>query len=200
MKSLKSLIVCGLLALTSSAFAQTFTMTFPDVTIEKGNSASMTITFKSEVTPTGWQMYLYLPEGITLDEDEYELFNSNRKHDIDFTEAGDGAMMLIMSAGTKTFEMEASEGDLCSLTLKADDTFTGSATATVKKIAIADVNGTQYNLGSDVTFNITEAGATGINSLNAEDSNEPAFNLAGQKVSNNYKGIVVKNGKKAIVK
>ena len=41
---------------------------------------------------------------------------------------------------------------------------------------------------------------TGINSLNADNSNEPAFNLAGQQVGKNYKGIVVKNGKKTLVK
>jgi hypothetical protein len=70
----------------------------------------------------------------------------------------------------------------------------------VKKIAIADKNGKQYNMASDASFTITAGEGTGIESLNAEDSNEPAFNLAGQQVSKNYKGIVVKNGKKAIVK
>ena len=34
--------------------------------------------------------------------------------------------------------------------------------------------------------------------FDADDSNEPAFNLAGQKVSKNYKGIIVKNGKKVM--
>jgi hypothetical protein len=53
-----------------------------------------------------------------------------------------------------------------------------------------------------IEVNITVAGSdpTGINSLNAEDSNEPAFNLAGQKVSNNYKGIVVKRGYKYVAR
>lgn len=42
---------------------------------------------------------------------------------------------------------------------------------------------------------------TAINGVNAAtNAAAPAFNLAGQRVSNGYKGVVVKNGKKYIVK
>lgn len=43
---------------------------------------------------------------------------------------------------------------------------------------------------------------TGINNITTEatDVNAPAFNLAGQRVNAAYKGIVVKNGKKYVVK
>lgn len=43
---------------------------------------------------------------------------------------------------------------------------------------------------------------TGINNITTEaaDANAPAFNLAGQRVNAAYKGIVVKNGKKYVVK
>lgn len=44
---------------------------------------------------------------------------------------------------------------------------------------------------------------TGINAINFNDAllgNEPAYNLAGQRVAKNYKGIVVRNGKKTINK
>jgi len=41
---------------------------------------------------------------------------------------------------------------------------------------------------------------TGINKVEAdtEDVNAPAYNLAGQRVNNSYKGIIIKNGKKYI--
>jgi len=43
--------------------------------------------------------------------------------------------------------------------------------------------------------------ATGINNVAAEKaSNDVIFNVAGQRVNNNYKGVVVKNGKKFIQK
>ncbi|MDE6807553.1 MAG: hypothetical protein K2I98_03725, partial [Prevotella sp.] len=42
---------------------------------------------------------------------------------------------------------------------------------------------------------------TGINTINAEaNGNAASFNLAGQKVSEAYKGIIVKNGKKVMMK
>ena len=46
------------------------------------------------------------------------------------------------------------------------------------------------------------AETTGINNITTEaaDANAPAFNLAGQRVNAAYKGIVVKNGKKYVVK
>ena len=40
--------------------------------------------------------------------------------------------------------------------------------------------------------------AAGINSVKAEKANGAAFNLAGQKVANDYKGLVIKNGRKFI--
>ena len=43
---------------------------------------------------------------------------------------------------------------------------------------------------------------TGIESVKTQaiDLNAPAYNLAGQKVSNDFKGLVIKNGKKFVVK
>ena len=205
MKTIKSLLICGLLALTSSAFAEDFTFTFGDVKIVPGQTADLSVTFKSDVVPAGWQMFIYLPTGIEIaqDEDEFlvELSDAHhKKHNVDVTTTSDGAMMLVMSGGTKTYEMSASEGDLCTITLTADATFQGSATVEVKKIAIADKSGKQYNMASDASFTITADDGTGIESLNAEDSNEPAFNLAGQKIDKNYKGIRIQNGKKTIVR
>jgi len=202
MKTIKSLLVCGLLALASSAFAQSFTFTFGDVNIVPGETAALNVTFKSDVVPAGWQMYLYLPTGITIAEEDDEPLVElsdvhHKKHTVDVTKASDGSMMLVMSGGTKTYEMSASEGDLCTITLKADATFEGSATVDVKKIAIADKGGKQYNMASDASFTITAKG-TGIDSLNAADDDAPAYNLAGQKVAKNYKGIIVKNGKKVL--
>lgn len=51
-------------------------------------------------------------------------------------------------------------------------------------------------------FYVEQAG-TGINDVKvvpADQENAPVFNLAGQKVNANYKGVVIKGGKKMIVK
>jgi hypothetical protein len=50
-------------------------------------------------------------------------------------------------------------------------------------------------------FQFTAGEGTGINTINNEQiTDTPLYNLAGQKVSNDYKGLVIKNGKKSIKK
>ena len=39
---------------------------------------------------------------------------------------------------------------------------------------------------------------TGISTITVDASDEPAYNLAGQKVNSHYKGLVIKNGKKVV--
>ena len=48
------------------------------------------------------------------------------------------------------------------------------------------------------TFKITRSSTTGIQGVQAEKADAAAYNLAGQKVSENYKGVVIKNGKKVV--
>ena len=46
---------------------------------------------------------------------------------------------------------------------------------------------------------ITYGEGTGINAIEADKTvNTPAYNVAGQRVSDNAKGLVIKNGKKVI--
>lgn len=50
-------------------------------------------------------------------------------------------------------------------------------------------------------FTITRGGEAGINNVTvAEAENGAAYNLAGQKVADDFKGVVIKNGKKMIQK
>ena len=68
--------------------------------------------------------------------------------------------------------------------------------------------GKQVNFVVDVDYSETAydaqydpSTASGINNVNvAENANGAIFNLAGQKVANNYKGLVIKNGKKVVMK
>lgn len=62
-----------------------------------------------------------------------------------------------------------------------------------------------YFTGVTAETNITLPGSetTGINSINAADAdsvNAPAYNVAGQRVGKEFKGLVIKNGKKFINK
>ena len=55
--------------------------------------------------------------------------------------------------------------------------------------------------GASAKLNFSDGETTGITNVNAAENNDDAlYNLAGQKVSAAYKGIVIKNGKKYLVK
>ena len=174
MKTIKAIILCALLSLTSSAFAQdSFTMSFSDVNIEAGGTADLDVTFESTFLAAGWQMFLYLPEGIEIaeEDDEYLIELSdlhNKKHMCDVTLAKDGSMMLVMTGGTKTYEMKGTSGDLCTITLQASDSFSGTAEVAVKTIRMSNKGGTTYAM-DDASFTI-EAGPTGIKDVEANGS------------------------------
>ena len=53
---------------------------------------------------------------------------------------------------------------------------------------------------SDVVVPVTKGTPTGINGIEANSEKAASFNLAGQKVSANAKGIRIQNGKKVVVK
>lgn len=70
----------------------------------------------------------------------------------------------------------------------------GAGTHTFKKYS-----GTGNILVSSIK--ITPVKTDGINNVKvAENANGTIFNLAGQKVANSYKGLVIKNGKKVVIK
>lgn len=50
-------------------------------------------------------------------------------------------------------------------------------------------------------YEFTASGDSGVSNIQAEtDKNAPSYNLAGQRVDENYKGVVIKNGKKVVKK
>lgn len=64
-----------------------------------------------------------------------------------------------------------------------------------------DFTQTVYNI--QVGYSVPYDNSTGISSVkvdNAADENAPMYNLSGQRVGNDYKGIVIQNGKKRLVK
>jgi hypothetical protein len=66
-----------------------------------------------------------------------------------------------------------------------------------------DASDVVQNLSKDaptVNFTLKVGDPTGINSINAEDSKAPVYNLAGQRVSKAQQGVFIQNGKKVAVK
>jgi hypothetical protein len=67
----------------------------------------------------------------------------------------------------------------------------------VNFVVDVDYSEASYNQDNDPTN-----GADGIQAIKSAviDQNGAIYNLAGQKVSNDFKGLVIKNGKKFVVK
>ena len=197
MKTIKALLVSALLVLAGTVSAQSFSITFADVNVENG-AGKLVASMTKDMTVAGWQMYLYLPEGVEIaqvyDEDEEEYVADitlsstfhKAKHSCSVKKTADGAMMLICSGGTETVALKsATEGELCTIGLTVADGVTSQAVA-VKNVAVSD----ELIIGS-----------TGIVNIENDAVNSGVFyNLAGQKVSNAQKGVLIQNGKKVVVK
>ena len=210
MKTIKALLVSALLVLAGTVSAQTFSITFADVNVENG-AGKLVASMTKDFTVAGWQMYLYLPEGVEIaqvfDEDEEEYVADitlsstfhKAKHSCSVKKTADGAMMLICSGGTETVALKsATEGELCTIGLTVADGVTSQAVA-VKNVAVSDDQGVQSNQ-ADTTFQLI-IGSTGIVNIENDAVNSGVFyNLAGQKVSNAQKGVLIQNGKKVVVK
>jgi hypothetical protein len=103
----------------------------------------------------------------------------------------------------------AAEGDEITLTITPAEGYeldAISVTGVASEIAVIVTDG-KFTMPADaVSVNATfkEATPTGISSIeNGQltiDNDAPAYNLAGQKVSNSYKGVVIKNGRKVVIK
>jgi hypothetical protein len=210
MKTIKALLVSALLVLAGTVSAQSFSITFADVNVENG-AGKLVASMTKDMTVAGWQMFLYLPEGVEIaqvyDEDEEEYVADitlsstfhKAKHSCSVKKTADNAMMLICSGGTETVALKsATEGELCTIGLKVADGVTSQAVA-VKNVAVSDDQGVQSNQ-ADTTFQLI-IGSTGIVNIENDAVNSGVFyNLAGQKVSNAQKGVLIQNGKKVVVK
>ena len=210
MKTIKALLVSALLVLAGTVSAQSFSITFADVNVENG-AGKLVASMTKDMTVAGWQMFLYLPEGVEIaqvyDEDEEEYVADitlsstfhKAKHSCSVKKTADNAMMLICSGGTETVALKsATEGELCTIGLTVADGVTSQAVA-VKNVAVSDDQGVQSNQ-ADTTFQLI-VGSTGIVNIENDAVNSGVFyNLAGQKVSNAQKGVLIQNGKKVVVK
>lgn len=96
------------------------------------------------------------------------------------------------------------DGDVFTVVANADGTFKITNVAMNKYVQYS-ASYTSFGIYSDekgVMPSLYKMGTTGLNSVTADkfDANAPIFNLAGQRVNKNAKGILIQNGKKFVVK
>ena len=194
MKTIKNLMLAAMVLFAGNAMAQSISAA--PVTLTDGTGV-LDVQFESTEEMTGAQFNLTLPSGISIaydDEEDDYIYKAQKGYNVNFNDGKDAqTKIVIISRKNKNVAALTSGTTLITITLSATEGATGDAT--ISGITFAK-SGASVDGNAD--FNVAISASTGINALNADDSNEPAFNLAGQKVGKNYKGIIVKNGKKVM--
>ncbi|MBQ0104335.1 MAG: hypothetical protein KBS99_09235, partial [Prevotellaceae bacterium] len=85
------------------------------------------------------------------------------------------------------------------ITVKAADTFT-AGDIEMNKIVLSRYENKKVNQIKPADFTLPVGVPDAINGINSEIANGLRINAAGQAVNNSYKGIVIMNGKKVLVK
>ena len=222
MKKFTLMMMAGLFALAGSVQAQKkVVFTAEDVNIAKGETAVLTVNMDFETTDVlvGWDCSLYLPDGIAVqtywDEDEEaNFFVVNGKGD-DFvnsnaaanaiagnsTTKSDGGYLFI-GIGPKKQAMKATDGvykgKVMEITLIATEDVSGEGT--IKNINLSNDKDQSVELNNiaEVTFGINQT--QGIKDIKSVDATAPSYNLQGVRVNAAAKGVIIRDGKKMMVK
>lgn len=208
---MKTILLCALLAIAGSATAQNVKMTAEDVEIETGETAEVTLSLETSMEIAGWQMYLYLPDGITVpfeEEDDERYYDESvvlssrhkRSHVCTVTETADGGWLIQGYNPSKPTAITGTEGPIVTLTLKASNDYSGLHNATIKGVAVAEMDNTQTDMVGELTFKIQGPVPTGIHAIAADSKTNPVYNLRGQQVEQPTKGIYVRSGQKIVKK
>lgn len=202
MKTRKFLMAALMMLGAVSASAQN-ELKIADVTANPDEQTEVNVELVNADEVLGFQLALTLPEGLEFVEDEdeecYYLLNADRlakktKFDVSGCDEVKNNTLTFICFSNKAGEvLLGNEGTIMTTWIKG---VAGTYTVKVSKLAIttADDVTKEYE---DFTFGVT-VGGTAITSVKAEAALENAaiYNMAGQRVSKAYKGVVICNGKK----
>ena len=194
--SLFALAMTLLLGGVATANAQE-TLTVAPVTVAPGEQAQVVINYESTVEHYGFNMQITLPEGLSFVEDEttkvaFTLGSSALPtHTLSSKITDKNARIIVI----ELMKNPLSNGDLLSFKVIADENLADNSDIVISGVKF---NGGQYL--DEIKVPVTKGTPTGINGIEANSEKAASFNLAGQKVSANAKGIRIQNGKKIVVK
>ena len=194
--SIFALAMTLLLGGVATANAQE-TLTVAPVTVAPGEQAEVVINYESTVEHYGFNMQITLPEGLSFVEDEttkvaFTLGSSALPtHTLSSKITDKNARIIVI----ELMKNPLSNGDLLSFKVIADENLADNSDIVISGVKF---NGGQYL--DEIKVPVTKGTPTGINGIEANSEKAAGFNLAGQKVSANAKGIRIQNGKKIVVK
>ena len=228
MKKFTLMLVAGLFALAGSVQAQGNVLISAENTAfgEDGTAdLVLKIACPTSETLVGYNFSLSLPDGVkganaktgketstgkvttasvTLNNDIHPLLWSDDDEDytvdpktqLQLKDKTDGGYLFIWIDQAKKIPLKANEGVLLTIKLTKAEGFT-SGNAKIYDIALSNAASVGI-AGDDVPFVIGDA-ESGINDIQSADATAPAYNLQGIRV-NNAKGLIIRDGKKMVVK
>jgi len=196
----KIMLMVATLFVACNAMAQK--LTADAVTIAQGEKASLVVNYEATEGLTGAQFNITLPAGVELEFDDAETFDyvystTQKGYNVNIKDQN-GYNTVIISRKSNKVGALTSGTELITLSLAAKaDAALGAAVAKISGIKFAKT-GVSVAGNEDFEVAITVTEATGINSIEANAQDAPAYNLAGQKVNKGFKGLVIVNGKKVV--
>ena len=204
-----------MIAMAASVNAQDITLSVDPITVAVGEEAEVVINYEGSQPYANIQFDFTLPEGLSFVEQE--IINADEETELVY--GVKGTALYSSHALLSKFQDENNKvlrflithnqnkgiknsGSLFSFKVKADETLAESSEIVVNKIEFSGMDAGQLLKVNPAAFTIavTKGTPTGINGIEANSEKAASFNLAGQKVSANAKGIRIQNGKKVVVK
>ena len=199
--------------MASSVSAQNAELTIDPVNIAPGEEAEIVVNYKGDMPFANIQMDITLPEGLSFVEQEYV----NADDEIEYVYALKGTalysthnlmykfrdetqkVMRFLIAHTANKGVK-NEGSLFSIKVKADESLADASEIGFSTVIFSGMqNGELFGADiEDFTVAVTKSTPTAISGIEANAEKVQSFNLAGQKVSANAKGIRIQNGKKLV--
>ena len=178
-------------------------------TVDAGTTATLSICMKNSAAIRGFQFDMYLPEGVTAKKNNKGRylcsFNQDRlpeddEHTLTLGGQEDGSIRFLCgSQYEETFT--GTEGEIATIQVDiAEGLASGSYPIQLKSMKLTETNISKYYEHELVETMLTDSSATGINSISADGTDAPAYNLQGQRVQPVQKGLYIVNGKKTVMK
>lgn len=178
MKRFLLIIVIAALTLGAAAKDRFY---IEDFTITPGETMTVSIMLDNEATYTAFQTDLYLPEGLTVEQEDgdYIFDLTTRKgsdHMISAQLREDGSIRLL-SYSLRIKAYSGNSGALVTFNVTADSHFTGSASIQMKNILFTTTGGVEVAFANE-TCTVTAASTTqpgdvnGDNKVNISDVTE----------------------------
>lgn len=183
----------------TNASAQGNSLYIENATVDESGEATLSLKMNNEFAVTGFQCNVYLPEGVTIQKDEYNDLMVNLSLDrttysntniFDYAMQPDGSLLLLVSS-TKSRAFSGNEGEVATIKVKANpELSSGDYQIALKDIAFSDQTGISHDI-ENATATLTVNGATGINNVeNANKAHEVSnYSINGVKHHGYIKGL-----------